>query len=172
MAVGFTCPVLPGGNRLGVVVETGASAVACADSYQALGLEMPILSEEAQQELVNTLRDSIPASPSLQNPVDILWPINSRTGWAFIQCSRIILNEVDATLVIGYAFLNDDFATRVAALRDETGKPIIVIPGNSTRQRRGMSLLVRRGVPTFTIPERALKVLAAMVRYDNYRRQC
>ncbi len=173
LAVGFTCPVLPSGNRLGVVVEAGGSAVASADSYQALGLEMPILSEQAQKELVNTLlRDSVAAVPSVQNPVDVVWPLKWPTGWAFIQCSRIVLEEVDAALVMGHAFLNVHLATQVAALRDETGKPIIMIPGNPVQQKRGMSLLVRRGIPTFTIPERALKVLAAMVRYANYRRQC
>lgn len=173
LAIGFTCPVLPSGNRLGVVVETGGGAVANADSYQALGLEMPILSGQAQRKLINAvLQDSVAAVPSVQNPVDIVWPLKWPTGWEFIQCSRIVLKEVDAVLVMGHAFLNAHLATKVAALRDETGKPIIMIPCNPAQQKQGMSLLVRRGIPTFTIPERALKALAAMVRYADYRRQC
>ncbi len=171
LAIGFSCPVLPGGNRLGVVTEAGGTAVATADSHQALGLEMPILSEEAQKALASALRDSVVALPNLQNPVDIVWPLNWTTGRAVLQCARIVLEEVDAALVIVHAFLNKRLAAQFAALRDETGKPIILIPGSSSGQTRGRSLLVRRGIPTFTIPERALMVLAAMVRYANYRRQ-
>ena len=83
---------------------------------------------------------------------------------------RIVLKEVDAALAIDYAPLNERLATKVAALRDETGKPIIIIPGDPIEQKQGMSWLVRKGVPSFAIPERALKVLAAMVRYANDRR--
>lgn len=167
LAIGFTCPVLPNGNRLGVVVEAGGGGVAAADAHEALGLEMPVLSQAAQKELTNTLDGSVVALPNLRNPIDIVWPLNWATGWATLECLRIVLQEVDAALAIDYAPLNERLATKVAALRDETGKPIIMIPGDPVEQKQGMSRLVRKGVPSFAIPERALKVLAAMVRYAN-----
>jgi acyl-CoA synthetase (NDP forming) len=170
LAIGFTCPVLPDGNRLGVVVEAGGGGVAAADTHEALGLEMPVLSEAAQKELTSTLDGSVVALPNLRNPVDIVWPLNWATGRAVRECLRIVLKEVDAALAIDYAPLNERLAAAVAALRDETGKPIILIPGDPVEQKQGMSRLVRKGVPSFAIPERALKVLAAMVRYADYCR--
>jgi acyl-CoA synthetase (NDP forming) len=170
LAIGFTCPVLPNGNRLGVVVEAGGGGVAAADIHEALGLEMPVLSEAAQKKLANTLHGSVVALPNLRNPVDIVWPPSWVTGWVTLKCLRVVLEEVDAALAIDYALLNERLATNVAALRDETGKPIIIIPGDSIEQKQGMSRLVRKGVPSFAIPERALRVLAAMVRYSNDRR--
>jgi acyl-CoA synthetase (NDP forming) len=170
LAIGFTCPVLPNGNRLGAVVEAGGGGVATADTHEALGLEMPVLSEAAQEELTNTLDGSVVAFPNLLNPVDIVWPLNWATGWATLECLRIVLKEVDAALAIEYAPLNERLTTKIAALRDETGKPIIIIPGDSIEQKRGMGRLVRKGVPSFAIPERGLRVLAAMVRYSNGRR--
>jgi len=170
LAIGFTCPVLPDGNRLGVVVEAGGGGVATADTHEALGLEMPVLSKASQKELTNILDDSVVALPNLLNPVDIVWPLNWATGWATLKCLRVVLKEVDAALAIDYAPLNERLAVKIAALRDETGKPIIIIPGDSIEQKRGMSRLVRKGVPSFSIPERGLKVLAAMVRYANGRR--
>jgi acyl-CoA synthetase (NDP forming) len=170
LAVGFTCPVLPCGNRVGVVVEAGGGAVAIADRLQALGLEMPILSEKTQQELITALQSSVTVVPAWQNPVDSSFPLNWPTGSTFLQCSRIMSPEVDAIIVVDYALLDEQLATQVAALRDETGKPVIIIPGNPTMRKQEMSRLVRRGIPTFTIPERALKALAAMVSYANYHR--
>jgi acyl-CoA synthetase (NDP forming) len=38
-------------------------------------------------------------------------------------------------------------------------------------EKEGMRLLVRKGIPTYTILQRALKVLSAMVRYSNYKQQ-
>ena len=70
-----------------------------------------------------------------------------------------------------YAQLDDSFAAELVSLRDEVGKPIFIVPGMPIMQEAGMSLLIRHGIPTFTIPERALKVLAAMVSYSDYLHQ-
>jgi acyl-CoA synthetase (NDP forming) len=169
LAIGFTCPVLPNGNRLGVVVEAGGGGVATADTHESLGLEMPVLSEAAQKELADTLHGSVVALPNLRNPVDIVWPLNWPTGWATLKCLRIVLKEVDAALAIDYAHLNERLAKKIAALRDKAGKPVMIIPGDAIGQKQGMCQLVRNGVPSFTIPERALKVLADMVHYANNR---
>ncbi len=171
LAVGFTCPVLPRGNRVGVIVEAGGGAVAIADNLKALGLEMPILSQNTQQELITSLQSSVTVIPVWQNPVDISFPLNWPKGATFLQCSRIMSPEVDAILVLDYALLDEQQATQIAALRDEIRKPIIVIPGTPTLRQEEMSLLGRRGIPTFTIPERAVKALAAMVNYANYQHQ-
>ena len=171
LAVGFTCPVMPGGNRLGVLVESGGGAVGSADIYEGLGLEMPALSRETQKELADVLQDIIPAFPSLQNPVDMVWIPLEHSARVFLQCLRIILKEVDAALLVDYTPLDKYYSAKLAALRDELRKPIIIIPGHVIGQKQGMSLMVRNGIPTFTIPERALKVLSAMVRYSNYLRQ-
>ncbi|MFP3880007.1 MAG: acetate--CoA ligase family protein [Dehalococcoidia bacterium] len=171
LAIGFTCPVLPKGNRLGVVVEAGGGGVAAADVHEMLGLEMPVLSEAAQGELTNTLERAVIALPNLRNPVDIVWPRRWTTGWATLDCLRIVLKEVDAAVAIDYAPLNERLTTKMAELRDETGKPVLIVPGDPIEQKQGMRRLIRKGVPSFAIPERALKVLAAMVRYANDCRQ-
>ena len=81
------------------------------------------------------------------------------------------MKEVDAAVLIAYMPLDKYYASQLADLRDEMVKPIFFISVSPTTQRPGMSLLVRYGIPTFTIPERVLKVLSAMVHYSNYLRQ-
>ena len=171
LAIGFTCPTLPSGNKLGLLGEAGCVAVASTDVCKTLGLEIPVLSMETQTELVDFLQGKVPALPSRHNPVDIVWPPAEHWSQVLLHCSRLILKEVDAILVTTYAPLDEAFANELANLRDELGKPIFIIPGHPTVQEAGMSLLIRHGIPAFTIPERALKVLAAIVSYSDYRRQ-
>ena len=170
LIVGFTSPLLPAGNKVGLLVEAGGGAVASADSATALGFQIPELSLQSQQALVNVLQGIIPPFSPPRNPVDIVWAPVPDQNRVYLQCSRIILKEVDALVMICYAVLNDEFAEQLAALRDEMGKPILVVPGHPSEQRDGMGILTRNGIPTFSIPERALKVLSAMVRYSEYRR--
>ncbi len=171
LAVGFTCPVLPRGNKIGLLVESGGGAVAGADAAEALGLEVPALSAKIQKELMDKLAGIIPPFSSPRNPVDIVWSPTEGAAQLYIQCSRIMLKAVDAIVIVCYADFDDTLITGIRDLRNETEKPIFIIPGHPGERRTGMSLLTKNGIPTFNIPERAIKTLSAMVRYSNYRNQ-
>ena len=171
LITGFTCPVLPAGNKVGLLVEAGGGAVAGADAAEAQGLEVLTLSAEAQKELVDTLNGIIPPFSGPRNPVDLVWPPMDNPVQLFMQCLRIMLKEIDAVVMVSYAVYDDNFTEEVKSLREEMGKPIFIVPGHPTERRNGMSLLIKNGMPTFTIPERAIKTLSAMVQYSNYRRQ-
>ncbi|MBA7495785.1 hypothetical protein ES702_06374 [subsurface metagenome] len=171
LAVGFTSPVLPVGNRFGLIVEAGSGAVTGADIYEELGLAMPTLSDETQQELNDTLQDMAMATLTRQNPVDLGWLTYDISPRLHLQCARIMMKEVDAIVTLCYSHLDEQFTTQLVNLRDEMRKPIILVAGLPSMERQGMSLLVRNGISTFTILQRALKVLSAMVRYYNYRQQ-
>ncbi len=171
LTVGFSCPVLPAGNKVGLLVDTGGAAVAAADVTEVLGLEIPILSAAAQQELAYELQGVVPPFSSPKNPVDLVWPPVGRILPLFVQCSRIMLREVDALVMVCYARYDDQFVKEMTDLRDRSGKPVLVIPGHPSEQRAGMNSLIRNGIPAFTIPERAMKSLSAMVDYSNHKHQ-
>lgn len=170
LITGFTCPVLPKGNRVGLLVEAGGGAVAGSDAAESTGLTVPVLSTQAQQELVERLRGIIPPFAGPKNPVDIVWAPAENPTQLFMDCSRIMLKEVDAIVILNYEVFDESFVKAVTSLRDETGKPILVIPGHVAERRPGMSLLVKNGIPTFAIPENAMKILSAMLRYVNFQR--
>jgi len=170
MVIGFTSPVLPAGNKLALLVEAGGGAVAGCDAAEALGFELPTLSAETQGELVEWLRGIIPPFARPRNPVDIVWGPATNRNEFYLQCCRIVVREVESLVLINYGEYDDSFAEGMAHLRDETGKTLFVIPGHPGESREGMQRLTRNGIPTFTIPERALKVLSAMYRYSNHLR--
>lgn len=169
LIVGFTSPVLPQGNRLGLLVEAGGGGVAAADAATTLGFELPVLTAEAQQEMTNVLRDVSPPFASPRNPVDIVWGPTSGRAQFFVRCSQPIMKEVDTLLSINYAINDDEFAEAISELRDETEKPILLVPGHPSQSREAMGRLTRSGIPTFNTPENALGALAAMFRYSKYR---
>ena len=164
--VGFASPFLPRGNKLGLLVEAGGSAVSSADAAEALGLELPTLSAATQQELMNILEGKIPPFSRPKNPVDIVW---SNTADLFTLCSQVMLKEVDALVIVNYESYDEPFLREMARVRDRAGKPIFIVPGHSIERRSKMAALTQNGLPTFTIPERALMTIAAMARYSNYR---
>jgi len=82
-----------------------------------------------------------------------------------------VIREVDSLILINYGRYDEHFVRELASLRDEMAKPIMVIPGHPVESREGMQLLTRNGIPSFTIPERALKALAGLLGYVSYRRE-
>ena len=171
LLVGFTCPVLPASRRVGLLVESGGGAVAGADAAEEMGLEVPTLSAEIQEELIDRLEGTIPPFSRPRNPVDLVWVTNADEADAYVECARIMLKEVDALVVVVYAELNGHFATELANLQNRVGRPIFFVPARVGRQGTRMSLLTRSGIPTFTIPERAIKALSTVVAYSEYRAQ-
>ncbi|MDZ4247002.1 MAG: CoA-binding protein, partial [Dehalococcoidia bacterium] len=71
--VAMSGPLLPAGNRVGMLSSGGAASVACADACETAGLELPRLSVEAQQEMKKILLPVAPALPDTANPVDVGW---------------------------------------------------------------------------------------------------
>jgi acyl-CoA synthetase (NDP forming) len=169
LAVAFSCPYLPRGNEVGLLIEAGGGAVASADACAKAGLNVSPLPEDVQQKLREFLKDKIPPSPSLKNPVDLVWTPLSEAHLIYATCLEIMAQAVDSCLTICYAFIQDEwFLSRLESIRDQTKKPIIVVPGNSIDQRQGMHLATRQGIPAFAMPENAVRAMAAMTRRAEY----
>ncbi|MGA7677299.1 MAG: CoA-binding protein [Dehalococcoidia bacterium] len=171
LAVAFSCPYLPTGNEIGLLIEAGGGAVATSDACAKAGLNISPLPKDIQQKLREFLKDKIPPSPSLKNPVDLVWAPFNEASLIYATCLEIMAQAVDSCLTICYAFIHDEwFLSRLESIRDRNKKPIIVVPGNSVDQRQGMHLATERGIPTYSMPENAVRALAAMTRRAEYLR--
>ncbi|MGA8848916.1 MAG: CoA-binding protein [Dehalococcoidia bacterium] len=169
LAVVFSCPYLPNGNEVGLLIEAGGGAVASSDACARAGLHISPLPSDAQQKLQEFLKDKIPPSPSLANPVDLVWVPSKEAPLIYATCLEIMAEAVDSCLMICYARINDDwFLSRLQGIRDGTKKPIIVVPGNSIDQREGMGKTTNLGIPAFAMPNNAVKALAALTRRAEY----
>ncbi len=169
LMVGFSTPVLPQGNRIGLLVEAGGGAVSGCDAAETLGLSIPQLSADAQQAITAVLKGVVPPFATPRNPVDIVWAPTRNAIHLFVSCSQIMLRELDALVILNYLNYDDVFAEALAGVRNETEKTVMVIPGHVGERRPGMALMTRNGIPAFATPERVMKVLAAMAKYRTWR---
>ncbi|MBW2084555.1 MAG: hypothetical protein JRI54_00800 [Deltaproteobacteria bacterium] len=167
--IAFSTPYLPKGNRIGVLVESGGGGAAAADACEPLGLEVPPLPEEIQQEFIDFTTGKIPPTSGMTNPVDIAWAPAQGTREFWLGCIEILVKAVDVLIVITYHKLTDEnFIKGVIELMDQAAKPIVLIPGHSTAQEEGMAKCVRKGIPVYPTPERAVKAILAMTKYVSY----
>ncbi len=168
LMVGFNTPVYSQGNRIGLLVEAGGGAVSGCDAAETLGLKIPQLSQDTQREISTVLQGIIPPFAAPRNPVDIVWSPAQNAISLFVKCSQIMLRETDSLVILNYLNYNEPFAESMCDVRDKTGKPIMFIPGHVGERRQGMALLTKYGLPAFATPERAMKVLEAMVKYRDF----
>jgi len=171
LAVAFSCPYLPTGNEIGVLIEAGGGAVAISDACARAGLNISPLPQDVQQKLSEFLKDKIPPYAGPKNPVDLIWAPLDEAALIYATCLEIMTQAVDSCLTICYDIIKDEwFLSRLESIRDQNKKPIIVIPGSSIDQRQDMELATRRGIPTYAMPENAVRALAAMTRRAEYLR--
>jgi len=165
LCVAFSCPVLPPGRDIGLLIEAGGGAVASSDACAREGLRIRQFPQHLQAKLAEYLKDKVPPSNNRKNPVDLVWaPIGGATR-VYIDCLEMIMPHVDSCLVITYAFISDAwFRQKLVELRDRLKKPIIMIPGNPPDQVDGLILAAMDGIPTFVMPDNAIRCLGAMVR--------
>ena len=169
LAVVFGCPYLPNGNEVGLLIEAGGGAVASSDACAKAGLNISPLPRDAQQKLREFLKNRIPPSASLANPVDLVWVPSKEAPLIYATCLEIMAEAVDSCLTICYARINDDwFLSRLRSIRDRVKKPIIFVPGNSIDQRDGMARATKLGIPAFAMPDNAVRALAALTRRAEY----
>jgi len=169
LAVAFSCPYLPKGNDVGLLIEAGGGGVASADACAKAGLNVPPLPEEVQQKLRAFLQGKIPPSPNMKNPVDLVWTPFAEQTQIYAACLDIMSEAVDSCLIIGYAHFEDEwFRSRLESIRDQVKKPIVVVPANPIDQQEGINLLARRGIPSFVMPEKAVKAISALTQRSAY----
>ncbi len=166
----FSSPVLPAGRRVALLVEAGGGAVSGSDAAETLGLEIPTFSSRCQQELRRVLEGSLPPFAPPRNPVDLVWPTKNAAA-VVMHCARTMLTEADALVMLNYQPWDERFVASMTQLRNEAGKPVFVVPGRPALRRTGMAQLMRSGIPTFVTPEQAIRCLAAVCRYVNWRRR-
>ena len=169
LAVAFSCPYLPAGREVGLIMEAGGGAVAASDACTKAGLKISPLPQGVQQRLREFLNGKVPPSNARGNPVDLVWVDFEDALEVYSTTIEMMVPEVDSCLTICYALLEDEaFLSRLEKIRDYNRKPIIMVPGNSLDQHQGMLLAAKRGIPTYVMPDNAVRALAAMTWRAEY----
>ena len=158
----------PKGRRVGIITNGGGPGILCADTCEAEGLEIPVLTEESQIQL----RAFLTAYASVGNPVDM---IASAPAEHYRHAIRVVAADpgVDALIVIFVPPL-------VTRAEDVAGAIVESVRGMDSRKPLLTVFMSARGVPdalktdrvripSYAFPEAAAIALARVARYGEWR---
>lgn len=154
------------GDRIMVVTSGGGFGVMATDAIEQGGMRMAAL----KPEVIAELKSKVPAHVVISNPIDI-------TGDADTERYRIamdaVLDDPDIDAVALLLFfqiprITDDIIPLVEDLLAKSrGKPIIGVSAGSKFSAVHYQLIEELGLPVYPTPERAIKVIGALVRYGR-----
>ncbi|MBX3666342.1 MAG: acetate--CoA ligase family protein [Burkholderiales bacterium] len=158
---------LPAGKGIGFLTRSGGAGALMADRAEELGLDVAKLTDETTQ----TLRATIPAFGSPNNPVDIT--AQGLVNPALMRDSlKILLSDPGVDIAVAWLSFTDKFAEitvqSFVEAKAQTTKPFIVcwmgIPDIAAK------LLREAGIPYLRSAEPAVDAAAAYIRYAEARR--
>ena len=164
---------LPAGRRIGIITNAGGPGILCTDACEANGLAVPEFSEKTK----SALRQFLPASAGLSNPVDM---IASAGAASYQKTIEAILPgaDIDALIVIYIPVDRNDSQAVAQAICDGVrnaraagggGKPVLACLMASEGSR---TLITENEViPSYRFPEAAAKVLSKAANYAEWRRK-
>ncbi len=172
LAAGLALQPPAAGDRVAVLTVGGGSGVMAADALSELGLKVPRLSNGTIERLRRVLLPF--ASP--YNPVDVT---GSAVDEHLVEAIEMILasGEVDAVMWLPYYMvpgvtpdLNRKFVERVRRVFRETGRaiPIVGVATGGSYTAVYAKEAESMGIPMYVSPERAAKVIKALVDYGRW----
>lgn len=168
LAMAFNAPSLPQGNRVAIVTNAGGPGIIVADACQAEGLALA----EFTPETLSKLNHVFPEEASVRNPVDM---IASATAESYRIALEIVLQDpgVDAAIAAFVPPLgvrqSDVAQAIVAAVRTHSETPVMAVLMGRDGLPEGRAELKSAGVPAYIFPESAVRALAALHRYRQWR---
>jgi acetyl coenzyme A synthetase (ADP forming)-like protein len=159
---------LPRGRRVGIVTNVGGPAILCADTCEAEGLEVPVLTEATQARL----RGFLPPEASVANPVDM---IASATAEHYREAIAAVAADpqIDALIVLFIPPLATRSEDVAAALLDSAralgGRLPVLAVFMASDSAEGVLAAPGLTIPCFRFPEAAALALAHAARYAAWR---
>lgn len=181
---------LPRGERVFVQTHSGGPGAVAADACGRAGVQLPEPSESTKEKLA----DMVPATGSIKNPIDVTFTKNmpqflSDLPRAIIEdpaCDILMLYfympaEMIKRMLISMGVPREEMDQKIVeignsvagtlnGIMQDTGKPIICFSYHN-REEVAVQSLAASGIPFYQGPERAVRVIRAMIRYQAFRQK-
>jgi acetyl coenzyme A synthetase (ADP forming)-like protein len=163
----FSYAPLPRGPRVAIVTNAGGPGVMAADALEGFGLEAAQLSPGT----LDAVAKALPSAAATANPIDVLGDAGSDRYQTALELVRDD-PSVDAVLALltPQRVTEPERTARVISyLAREQSKPLLAVFMGGDAVSRARTMLDEARVPVYAYPERAVRALAALVRYSRYR---
>ena len=164
-AIAFAKQPVPKGNRVAIVTNAGGPGIMATDAAIRHNLKIAALSEETKQKL----KEELPPTASIQNPVDVIGDATHERYEAAIR--HILMDEnVDGAIVILAPQAMIDIletAEIVPRVAKDIDKPVLCSFMGIVDVSEGIQYLEKHGIPNYAFPEAAVRSMASMAFYGN-----
>ena len=167
-AMAFSSQPIPAGRKIAIVTNAGGPAVLAMDVIESEGLVPSSMSEKTKTQL----KEFLPLAANINNPVDILGDALANT---YGKAMNTVLSEdnVDAVVTI----LTPQVVTQIPESAEEISsaakkhkKPVVASFMGGKRIEDGVKALMKKGIPNYPFPERAVSSIKAMVVHKSGKR--
>jgi acyl-CoA synthetase (NDP forming) len=169
---------LPPGNRIGIASGGGGFCVVTAESCAKVGLEVPVLNEEAQREVRQHVREF---SPSPLNPLDL---IARKSHVDYGAAIEILAKQdyIDGLIIMppygGFRRSSTmdsmkelvECCVTIADIPRKYQKPVLAFSRPEFRRTATYEILSRGKIPFFESPETCARAMKVLCAYGEYRR--
>jgi acetyltransferase len=158
---------LPEDKRLAILTNAGGPGIIAADACEKSELTMA----NFQQHTLERLRNSLPPTASIYNPIDV---IGDAKADRYLTALQAIKNDENTDMVL---VLLTPQATTEADLTAEAvietfsgvNKPVVTSFMGGASIKQGLDILNDNKIPNFPNPERAIAALEAASRFSNWK---
>jgi len=166
-AMTFSSQPVPKGRKVAIVTNAGGPAVMATDAIEAEGLTPAAISEKGE----TLLKEFLSPAANVHNPVDILGDALADT---YGKAMEIVLSEdgVDAVVAIltpQVVTQIPESAEKIAQISQKYKKPVVASFMGGKRIEDGVKVLMKKGIPNYPFPERAVSSIRAMVNYKEWK---
>jgi acetyltransferase len=165
VALAFAKQPVPKGNRIAIVTNAGGPGIMATDAAIRHNLQIATFSEKTKEKL----KKELPATASIQNPVDIIGDATHERYEAAIR--DVLLDEsVDGAIVIlsPQAMTNIlQTAEIVPRVVKDIDKPVLCSFMGIVDVSEGIRYLEEHGIPNYAFPEAAVRTMATTAFYGN-----
>lgn len=165
-ALALSFQPLPEGNNVAILSNGGGASIVAADECEKHSINITDLKEETHEQI----KKVVPEYASVSNPIDTAAAVSYKIYRDIMQ-ALLLDSNVDALIVI-YAHTLMSNAIPPAAAVIETKqiaqKPIITCWMGGAGTEEGTELLKKGRMPNYSVPERAVKALAALIKHKEF----
>jgi len=166
---------LPKGNKVGIVTNSGGTAVELTDFCAEKGLEVPSLSHDLQEKI----KPFVPTYAIVKNPVD-LTTIWSRFAEVYPKCIDFFYESPEIDIIIPIMLHRSAMmrevseAVKKSVWRNQKEKkimkPTYVCWASSREFLANMEILEAAEIPCFEWPEQTARAVSLISKYAQLRK--
>jgi acetyl coenzyme A synthetase (ADP forming)-like protein len=164
-AIAFAKQPVPKGSRIAIVTNAGGPGIMATDAAIRHNLKIATLSEETKQKL----KQGLPPTASIQNPVDVIGDATHERYEAAIRHTLMDENVDGAIVILAPQAMTDILETAeiVPRVVKDIDKPVLCSFMGIVDVSEGIQYLEKHGIPNYAFPEAAVRSMASMAFYGN-----